>query len=53
MSNCTEVNSVELSPVGNSVDICLFSVTSEYYLLTQFQSYKHDMRVGDTNVDSH
>ena len=60
--DCKDVNSidlkpignrVEIAPIGNSVDACLFSVTSEYFLLTQFQSYRHDRKVGDSDVDSH
>lgn len=56
------MNSIEINPVGNSisinalknsVDVSLFSVTSEYFLLTQFQSYRHDKKVGDADVDNH
>lgn len=46
MNECTNTNSVEITVVKNSVDVCVFSVTSSYYLMTQFQPYRHDAKVG-------
>lgn len=49
------VNNVSLTPitnkaavidVKNTVEASVFSVTSAYYLLTQFQPYRHDTKVG-------
>lgn len=39
-------NSVSVEEPSNSVDASWFSVSSAYYLLTQFQPYRHDTKVG-------
>lgn len=51
MGKCKGINSVEVTEIRNSVDICLFPVTSEYFMMTQFQSYRHDTKVSGVLVD--
>lgn len=40
-------NSALVAQVKNSVKASVFSVTSSYYMLTQFQPYRYDSKVGD------
>lgn len=38
-------NSVEISPIGNGLELQLFDVYSEYFLMTQFLPFSHDKEV--------